>query len=217
MLVKIAWNAFVIESVRTNVPLIVAIPRMIANAVRTVRSFRPQRPRSATDLTPSRPADLLHRGDDLVRVGARQLLDDVAVREEEDPVGDRGRARVVRDHHRRLSPILYRLAEELEDLAAGPRVEVPGGLVGEDDGRLRDQRARDRDALLLAAGELGGTVRAAVREADRLDQLVEPVVVDLLAGDRQRERDVLLGGQHRQQVEELEDEPDVLSPELGQV
>src|SRR5581483_1671869 len=169
MLVKIAWNAFVIESVRTNVPLIVAIPRMIANAVRTVRSFRPQRPRSATDLA---------------RVGARQLLDDVAVREEEDPVGDRGRARVVRDHRRRLSPILYRLAEELEDLAAGPRVEVPGGLVGEDDGRLRDQRARDRDALLLAAGELGGTVRAAVREADRLDQLVEPVVVDLLAGDR---------------------------------
>ena len=35
------------------------------------------------------------------------------------------------------------------------RVEVAGRLVGEDDGRPRDERARDRDALLLAARELG--------------------------------------------------------------
>jgi hypothetical protein len=32
-----------------------------------------------------------------------------------------------------------------------------------------------------------------------------------VAGDRQRQEDVLLGGQHRQQVEELEDEADVLA------
>ena len=51
MLEKIDLNACEIESVRTNVPLIVAIPRMIANAVRTVLSLRPQRPRSAIDLT----------------------------------------------------------------------------------------------------------------------------------------------------------------------
>ena len=35
------------------------------------------------------------------------------------------------------------------------RVEVAGRLVGEHDRRLRDQRPRDRDALLLAARELG--------------------------------------------------------------
>ena len=113
--------------------------------------------------------------------------------------------------------VLHGLAEELEDLAAGLRVEVAGRLVGEDDGRLRDQRARDRDALLLAAGELGGPVLPPVLQPDRLDQLLEPRSVGLLAGDRQREDDVLLGGEHRQQVEELEDEADVLAPELRQV
>ncbi len=38
---------------------------------------------------------------------------------------------------------------------------LPGRLVGEDQRRVRDDRARDRDALLLAAGELGGLVVAA--------------------------------------------------------
>ena len=74
-----------------------------------------------------------------------------------------------------------------------------------------DERARDRDALLLAAGELGRAVRAAVREPDALEQVLEELRVGLLAGDRQRQHHVLLGGQHRQEVEELEDEPDVLA------
>ncbi len=39
----------------------------------------------------------------------------------------------------------------------------------------------------------------------------------LLAGDREREEDVLLRGQHRQQVEELEDEADVLAAELREL
>ena len=33
-------------------------------------------------------------------------------------------------------------------------VEVAGRLVGQQHGRVGDDRARDRDALLLAAGEL---------------------------------------------------------------
>ena len=36
------------------------------------------------------------------------------------------------------------------------RVEVAGRLVGEDQRRVGDERARDRDPLLLTAGELDG-------------------------------------------------------------
>ena len=54
-----------------------------------------------------------------------------------------------------------------------------------------------RDALLLAARELGGPVVQAVCEADLADQILEEVLIGLLAGDRERQRDVLLGGQHR--------------------
>src|SRR5688500_2918862 len=49
---------------------------------------------------------------------------------------------------------LVQLREELHDLARLRRVEVAGGLVGEDQSRLRDHRARDAHELLLAAGEL---------------------------------------------------------------
>ena len=40
------------------------------------------------------------------------------------------------------------------------------------------ERARDGDALLLAAGQLRRAVRAAIAEADRVDQRVEPIAID---------------------------------------
>src|SRR4029453_11540818 len=53
-----------------------------------------------------------------------------------------------------------------------------------------------------------GTVRAAVAETDRLDERLQPVAVYALAADAQWQRDVLLGGQDREQVVSLEDEAD---------
>ena len=57
----------------------------------------------------------------------------------------------------------------------------------------------------------------AVPETDVCDDLLEPAVLGLLPGDREREHDVLPRVQHREQVEELEDEADVLPAELRQV
>ncbi len=50
-----------------------------------------------------------------------------------------------------------------------------------------------------------------------LDQLVDPSLVGLATGDRERQHQVLLGGEHRQQVEELEDEAELLAAQLGQL
>ena len=69
----------------------------------------------------------------------------------------------------------------------------------------------------LPAGELRGQVRAAVPQPDRPDQLLEPVLVGLAAGDGERQDQVLLGCQDRQQVEELEDEAELVPPQLGEV
>ena len=82
---------------------------------------------------------------------------------------------------------------------------------------LRHERAGDGDTLLLAARELRGPVGSPVVEAGALDDLVDPLLVDLAAGELEREPDVLLCVQHREEVEELEDEADVLAPELGQL
>ena len=63
--------------------------------------------------------------------------------------------------------------------APGLRVEVAGGLVGEDDLGPAEQRARDGDALLLPTRELRRPVREPVAEADGLDDGVEPRRVGL--------------------------------------
>ena len=53
-------------------------------------------------------------------------------------------------------------------LLARAFVQVPRRLVGEQQGRRPGQSARQRDALLLAAGELARPVRGAGGESDEL-------------------------------------------------
>ena len=77
------------------------------------------------------------------------------------------------------------------------RVEVAGRLVGEQQRRAVDQRPGDRDALLLAAGELRRVVVQPVAQADALEQLRGPVAA-LAVGEvgwrvRQRHHHVLQG------------------------
>ena len=80
----------------------------------------------------------------------------------------RGDLCVVGDEDDRAA-LLAQLAEQLEDVRAGFRVEVAGRFVGKDDLRIVDQRARDRHALHLAAAELERRVLHAVRKPDALD------------------------------------------------
>jgi len=62
-----------------------------------------------------------------------------------------GERQVVRDDDDRRARLAVQLVEERDDLLARGAVEVPGGLVGEEDARAVHEGARDRDALLLAA------------------------------------------------------------------
>ena len=70
-----------------------------------------------------------------------------------------------------MAMVMPRLAverlQEREHLEARPGVEVAGRLVGQEERRVGDQGPGDRDALLLAAGELVGRVVDPVVEADR--------------------------------------------------
>jgi hypothetical protein len=66
---------------------------------------------------------------------------------------------VVRDQHEREVVLALQVAQQVEDLCLDRDVERRDGLVGDDQLRLQRERARDADALTLAAGEL---VRVAV-------------------------------------------------------
>jgi hypothetical protein len=71
------------------------------------------------------------------------------------------------------------LAQQRQDGGAGLDVEVPRRLVGQQQRRIVDQRAGDREALLLAAREV---VRERVRDRP------QPQPVDERAAARRRLR-----------------------------
>ena len=78
---------------------------------------------------------------------------------------------VVRHHHERGAASLLTDSKQVEHVLAVDRVEVAGGLVGKDDGRLEDEGAGERDTLLFSAGELDGVVMQAVGESDAGEKL----------------------------------------------
>ena len=105
--------------------------------------------------------------------------------------------------------------EQLHHADRGDRVEVAARLVGEQQRRVVDEGAGDRDALLLAAGELVGVAVQLGREADQAQRLRH------LGADRgaagadhlQRVGDVVVDGAVGEQLEVLEDRADV-APQL---
>ena len=99
----------------------------------------------------------------------RLVGDDAAVTEADEPRAVLGDVHLVRDEEHRDAALLVQALEDAHDLDARARVEVAGRLVGEQNRRLVDERARDRDALLLTAGELVRHVVIARAQAHRVE------------------------------------------------
>ena len=92
---------------------------------------------------------------------------------------------------------------------------LPGRLVAHDQPRIGRERARDRDPLLLPAGELRRQMIELVAEPDQLEVVprpLEPLALRAAAEEVERQHRVLERRQRRQQLEELEDDPDVRAP-----
>ena len=139
----------------------------------------------------------------------RAALRDAAPVEHDDLVRVRDRRQAVGDDERRLGPRRRVVAEVAHDLRLRRRVERGRRLVEADHGRVLEHGARERDALLLAPGELEPPLaddrveavrqrveqRRQVRRARRgLDGGVgraRVAVADVLADGRVEERRVL--------------------------
>jgi len=118
------------------------------------------------------------------------------------------------DHHGGLAVLVDRTPHQVQDLATGPGVEVPVGSSRNH--RRRDhQRPGDRDPLLLTAGQSAGRCESRSARPTRSISFVEEGVVGLLGRRSSAAAGVVARGQHRQQVEELEDEADVPAAQGG--
>src|ERR1043166_10219393 len=85
--------------------------------------------------------------------------------------------------------IRIELLEELHDLFSLARVQIPGRLVGKNQGRLVNQRARHRDELLLATGELARIEILLRHDAEAVERVGhEALALPLLDIDRKSTR-----------------------------
>src|SRR5580704_3195837 len=176
-------------SVSTNVPEMNVTPSTMAMPVSSRRSLWASRPLIVTFHT-SVP-QLLHVLQDRIGGGGGELPHDLAVGEEDDAVGEGGAAWIVGDHHDGLVELGHRPTQEAQHFRRRVRVEVAGGLVGEDQVGPRDQGPGTGGALLLATRHLLGAVRQPISDAELSDEKVEPRLVDLLPGQIRRQGDVL--------------------------
>ena len=113
---------------------------------------------------------------------------------------------VRRDQHRH--PLGLELPDRREHLADQLGIERAGDLVEQQRARPRRQRAGDRDALLLAAGEPVGMLVLAPLEPEARQQLARVRLglgAALAVAAHRGEHDVLEHAQVREEVERLED------------
>src|SRR5215213_5677268 len=104
----------------------------------------------------------------VARGGDAVVLLDAAVLEDDDAVGVGRDVRLVRDEDERDASLAVEALEDVHHLDRGARVERARRLVGEDELRVVDERARNRHALLLAARELVRVVLLAPGQAHRV-------------------------------------------------
>ncbi len=117
-----------------------------------------------------------------------------------------------------MLPAFVEPFEQPHDFEAGLRIEVAGGLVRQENRRVVHERARDGHALPLTARQFVGTMGHAIDELHFRERSLRSLqtVLGRHAGVDERQLDVVQRRGSRQQVERLEDEPDLLVADAGQ-
>src|SRR6266851_6997229 len=131
----------------------------------------------------------------------------------------RGDDRVVRDHQNGFVVLADQLIDEGHDFIGALAVQVARGLIAKQESRVRDDGARDGDALFLSAGKLPRIVIHAVGEIDDGESGFHVLAALRLGklGQEQRKLDVLKRREHGDEVVHLENKTDVAGAPLRQL
>ncbi len=137
------------------------------------------------------------------------------------PVGEpkysmrrRGRDFGMRDENSGRVVALELRAQQCEHFGRGIRIEIAGRFVRQHEARPMCQRPRDRHSLHFTAGQLRSADRSPIEHADRSQHLATRARSPVRrAVERQRQPDVALDGQVRQQMKRLKDESHARPPQ----
>jgi hypothetical protein len=156
------------------------------------------------------------------RLGHPFVGDDDAVAHGYDAVGIGGDVGLVGNEDDGDSLLAIERAERFHDLVRGSRIEIAGRLIGEKKARCIDQRAGNRDALLLAAGELAGRIALALPQAEKVQRRARPLDAHGAAlrprrGVIERQADILDGAGAGQEIEALENKAEPFAADAGEV
>lgn len=148
----------------------------------------------------------------MIELGGSSALLQASLAQHGNPVGDAQRLFLIVGHQHRGDAELALDAPDLEpELAPERGVEIRERLVEEQEGRLDDEGARERDPLLLSAGKRGGCAMLEPLESYHAERPRHPGA-DLLPGEPsplEAERDVLEDVPVGEQSVALEHHPDV--------
>ena len=110
---------------------------------------------------------------------------------------------------KRRAVLVMAAKQKLDDLSSGRFIEIAGRLVGDDDRGIGHERAGERNALLLAAGQLGRVMVEPAAQSDRRQLVLGARECVARAGEFERHRDVFQRCHGRDQVEGLEHDADI--------
>ncbi len=137
--------------------------------------------------------------------------------ENEGPPRDRLQQTVIVGGHEHRRSLVVDIAQKAQQLSREIGVEVPGGLVGEDETGLIGQRACDGHPLLFAPRQSLGKGRLTVMQAESLQNVIGPAM-GLPGGhavEAEHEGDVLQNRLSLQELEILENHAN-LAPQCGE-
>src|SRR5205823_6150281 len=126
--------------------------------------------------------------------------------------------RILRDvvlvrHDENRDSLRVQFLKERHHFHGRSAVEIARRLVGEEQPRLGDERSRDRNSLLLPAGQLARLVVEPVAETDTFERARRElfrVFLRARAVIEQWQLDVVQRGRTSQQIEALKDEAELL-------
>ena len=122
----------------------------------------------------------------------------------------------MRHQHQRRATRPFELEHQIDDALTRRFIEIAGRLIGDQNGRVRRERAGERHALLLAARQLRRIMRQSLAQPDLLQ--LRPGAVESVrrAGEFERNGDVFQRRHGRNEMKRLEDDADVLAAKPGQ-